>query len=628
MTEQTPPSGKERTGLGYVLAAGIYLVLHLLLEMHAHAFRSPLTVTAWYPPLGLALSYFLCRGRNSWPVVALGFFLGVLLVWGTHSGWVDALRIALSNTFAAWLGAQLLKRRSDLMGRNWGLGDLAAVLGVAALMGIVSGALILGYWALAGQMEISRLPPAFGEWILGDMIGIMLIAPLALVILAPFSLCMQSHGIRAMTARWMASVSHRPERLLEALAFVLVNAAIIFWVFLSQDARDFNLFFLCFLPVLWAVLRYGFVGATLTAAGIDILGLTAILYFGVPGGMSDNLMAVHYFQLFVMMLAIIAYTLGITLDRLRHAREALDRQSRNLEGQVERRTSQLASEIEERRHAEDKLRRLNDSLEQRVIARTEALNDARKRAERANEAKTHFLQNMSHELRTPLNAVIGFAQILEAEMLGPLGSPKYKDYARDINKAGSHLLSLVGDLLEMASLTGADRPLHLEPCSLRHVLDAVRVMAEPRATETGVGLAIDRNGSDIRLMADHPRLVQVLLNLVGNAIKFTPRGGHVDMAFRLEDGDAIIEISDTGPGIAKEDLPHIFDRFWRGSRSELTGAGGMGLGLPIAKSLAERHGGSLVIESRRGKGTRAIVRLPAISAFEDHERETTSISRP
>lgn len=596
-----------------VLTALIYLGLHLVLDAHAHYFRSQHSITAWYPPIGLALAYLICCGRNRWPVVVLAFYLGIILIWKTNDGHIDSLRIALSNTLAAYAGAYMLRKRDRLLTPNWSLGDLAALVLAGLVSGGVSGLLILGYWHFTDAPFIRSTPIAIVEWLLGDLIGVLLIVPVMLIVVSPVAILIGENGLYRALRQFLGTLGHQPARLAEILGFALTFAVLIYWVFLSEHGQVYNLFFLSFIPVLWAVLRQGFVGAALTAIAIDAFGLTTILVSGIPAGFGDEIVAIRYFQLFALLLAIIAFTLGITVDRLKQARSELDWQSRNLEIEVERRTHQLAQEIEERKRIEDQLRRLNESLEQRVLARTEALNDARKRAERANEAKTQFLQNMSHELRTPLNAIIGFAQILREEMLGPLGNPKYRDYVRDILAAGNHLLALVGDLLEMASLSGEGRPFRMEPCSLGAVIDAVRVMAEPKADSTHVRLVMERPEPDLLVMGDHSSLVQILLNLVSNAVKFAPAGdGTVHVSISRSREGVIVEVVDNGPGIPPADLPHVFERFWRGSRADLSG-GGMGLGLAIAKSLAERHGGSLRIESVPGEGTRAILALPFIA---------------
>lgn len=611
-----------------VLTALIYLGLHLVLDAHAHYFRSQHSITAWYPPIGLALAYLICCGRNRWPVVVLAFYLGIILIWKTNDGHFDSLRIALSNTLAAYAGAYMLRKRDRLPTPNWSLEDLAALVLAGLVSGGVSGLLILGYWHFTGAPFIKSTPIAIVEWLLGDLIGVLLIVPVMLIVVSPVARLIGEKSLDGALRQFWHAVRSQPARLAEILGFVLSFAVLIYWVFLSEHAQVHNLYFLNFIPVLWAVLRQGFVGAALTAIAIDAFGLTTILVSGIPAGFGDDIVAIRYFQIFALLLAIVAFTLGITVDRLKQARSELDWQSRNLEIEVERRTRQLAQEIEERKRIEDQLRRLNESLEQRVLARTEALNDARKRAERANEAKTQFLQNMSHELRTPLNAIIGFAQILREEMLGPLGNPKYRDYVRDILAAGNHLLALVGDLLEMASLSGEDRPFRMEPCSLGAVIDAVRVMAEPKADSTHVRLVMERPEPDLLVMGDHSSLVQILLNLVSNAVKFAPAGdGTVRVSISRSKDEVIVEVVDNGPGIPPADLPHVFERFWRGSRADLSG-GGMGLGLAIAKSLAERHGGSLRIESGPGEGTRAILAFPLLAgnASSDGEAKGNGMS--
>jgi two-component system cell cycle sensor histidine kinase PleC len=232
------------------------------------------------------------------------------------------------------------------------------------------------------------------------------------------------------------------------------------------------------------------------------------------------------------------------------------------------------------------------------------------RAEAANQAKSEFLANMSHELRTPLNAINGFSEIMAGELFGPLGDAKYKGYAGDILKSGQHLLSLINDILDMAKIEAGKLTLHYEQVSLKEVVeDAARLM-RGKIQEAGLKLLVDAPEiPDIE--ADHRGLKQVVLNLISNAVKFTPEGGDIVVALsQLDDERVRVAVTDTGIGIAPEDLARLARPFEQveGQHSKTTQ--GTGLGLALTKSLIELHGGELTMESQPGQGTTVSFDLP------------------
>lgn len=232
------------------------------------------------------------------------------------------------------------------------------------------------------------------------------------------------------------------------------------------------------------------------------------------------------------------------------------------------------------------------------------------RAEAANQAKSEFLANMSHELRTPLNAINGFSEIMAGELFGPLGDQKYKGYAGDILKSGQHLLSLINDILDMAKIEAGKLTLHYEAVSLKEIVgDATRLM-RGKIEEAGLRLVVD--AKDIpQIEADHRGLKQVVLNLISNAVKFTPEGGEIVVALSQLDDDRVqVSVTDTGIGIAPEDLARLARPFEQveGQHSKTTQ--GTGLGLALTKSLIELHGGELIMESEPGRGTTVRFDLP------------------
>jgi two-component system cell cycle sensor histidine kinase PleC len=243
-------------------------------------------------------------------------------------------------------------------------------------------------------------------------------------------------------------------------------------------------------------------------------------------------------------------------------------------------------------------------------ARDEAL---RKRfeAETANASKTAFLANMSHELRTPLNAILGFSEIIAKECFGSVGSPRYAEYAGDIHTSGSHLLSLINDLLDVAKIEAGRMEIEPEPLDVKRTFDSALKIIGAKARERHQELVIDIDPACPQLYADERALKQILINLVSNAVKFTPDGGRICVTgSRARCGNFQIMVEDNGPGIPREKLDRIFQPFSQVDNRYDRQGGGTGLGLALVRGLTELHGGRAWIESDFGKGCRAYVILP------------------
>jgi two-component system, cell cycle sensor histidine kinase PleC len=271
----------------------------------------------------------------------------------------------------------------------------------------------------------------------------------------------------------------------------------------------------------------------------------------------------------------------------------------------------------------DDLRKSQQALElqaDQLADLAEKYAEEKTRAEEANQAKSKFLANMSHELRTPLNAIIGFSEIMEAAMFGPLGADKYNEYSRDIRQSGQYLLDVINDILDMSKIEAGGIQLALEDVDLDPVLaDCLRVVSA-RANEKHLVLKADIAPA-IHLQADRRALKQIALNLLSNAVKFTPEDGTVTMEGRVRGDKLTIAITDNGIGIPKDAL-HKLGRPFEQVESQLTKRyQGSGLGLAIAKSLIELHRGRMRIRSTLGKGTMVVVRLPLVARAPDLTHE-------
>lgn len=255
---------------------------------------------------------------------------------------------------------------------------------------------------------------------------------------------------------------------------------------------------------------------------------------------------------------------------------------------------------------------------QRLREAGRALDRSRLEAERASRAKSDFVAHMSHEFRTPLNAIIGFSEAIQAEIFGPVGHPRYREYCGDVVTAGRHLHGLIDAILDLSRIESGKtetEPAEIEPLGLAHIcLDLVR----PQANKKNIQLILAAEANLPKLTADPRHLRQILINLLSNAVKFTPDNGRVELAITLgqttETNEAFLafSVTDNGVGISAEDLERVQRPFGRVRRSKGQAQDGTGLGLSISRSLAEANGAGFHLASEKGVGTTAVIRFPLI----------------
>jgi two-component system cell cycle sensor histidine kinase PleC len=252
-----------------------------------------------------------------------------------------------------------------------------------------------------------------------------------------------------------------------------------------------------------------------------------------------------------------------------------------------------------------------DALIAEVEEEKSISDEARRRAEAANVAKSRFLATMSHELRTPLNAILGFSEVMKCELLGPMQNKSHLEYAGNIHESGRHLLQLINEILDLSRIEAGRYELHEEPIRLSDIVEDCHRLLALRAESKGLVVGLEFAKGLEPIWADERAIRQICLNLMSNALKFTPRGGRITLAVSATpDGGQTLSVKDTGPGIPKDEIPRVMQAFGQGSLAHQTAEGGTGLGLPIVQNLVNLHGGTFELLSELRKGTEAVVCLP------------------
>ncbi len=257
------------------------------------------------------------------------------------------------------------------------------------------------------------------------------------------------------------------------------------------------------------------------------------------------------------------------------------------------------------------LRKEKDALIGELEQATALSDEARRRAEEANLAKSRFLATMSHELRTPLNAILGFSEVLKDEILGKHTIPAYKEYSGDIHRSGQHLLALINEILDLSRIEAGRYELHEEAVSLPGTVQDCHHLVKLRADQRGITIEEVFEDDLPKIWVDERAVRQIVLNLVTNAIKFSPNRSRVTLTVGWTSGGGqYLSVRDSGPGIPEEEIPTVLQTFGRGSLAAKNAEEGTGLGLPIVMKLVELHGGRFDFRSKLREGTEAVVMFP------------------
>ncbi len=276
------------------------------------------------------------------------------------------------------------------------------------------------------------------------------------------------------------------------------------------------------------------------------------------------------------------------------------------------REKQMCSSVEELRHS----RRELEQKTQKLAELADKLRVEKERAEEANQVKSEFLANISHELRTPLNAILGFSDMMQREVLGPVGNEKYQTYVNDIHMSGAYLLELINDILDMSRIEAGRLKLECRSCLVNKLLTECVNLVSPQAMARDIEI-IKTIDDDLFCDIDQRAIKQVILNLMSNAIKFTPEGGTVELIAARENDHVHLKVKDTGIGIEPSQIGLLCKPFAQVENQMTKTHPGTGLGLAISRSLVDLHGGALTIESEVGVGTTVFVRLPITAPLKD-----------
>jgi signal transduction histidine kinase/ActR/RegA family two-component response regulator len=521
-------------------------------------------VTVVWPPTGIALATVLLAGRPALIGVALGAFIANSTTGEAAS---TAAAIATGNTLEAWVGAELLRS----IGFSWTslrVRDvLVLALGAAATSSILSASIGVTALCVAGIQPWTSFRTLWWVWWIGDAMGALVVAPLLLTLAASQPSRVKRHA--------------RPEALVLFGSVVLVSW-LAFARRIGSDAEPYPVHYAVFPLVIWAALRFaqgGTAAVTAVVAGIAIWGTVNGAGVFATGSVHQRLVLL---QLFMGVVAITGMLLAVAIAELRRAEH---------ERAIEYERERLARLDADRARRDAEMARAE---REQLLARADR---ARATAEAANLAKDRFLAQISHELRTPLSPIMAWARILRTESVDPEEAVRALE---TIERNASTQARLIDDLLDVARIVQGKLSLDLQPVDpvaiVRAGLETVRPSMEAKDIRVDEEFAATGH-----IVADGARLQQVVWNLLSNAVKFTPHAGRIGVRVGRTGGGVEIVVFDTGRGIAAEDLPRIFERFWQGEDGGQRSAG-LGLGLAIARHIVEAHGGSIAADSPGPRG--------------------------
>jgi signal transduction histidine kinase len=574
--------GGAASGLAYYAASMIFIPL----------ISGTATAPPWVPS-GIAAAASVVFGLWVLPFVWLGSFASMLSITEVVPAAMMATVAVVEVLVFQWLLRRVWRSGAALSSFGSTLGIAGAMIGaplVSALLRVI---------VMTAAGVIAQSPAvAFIGWWLSEIAGIGAVAGIAIL--------------------WNVPLRQKPrlERVEAASAMIItiVAAGVLYWVAFPAAVERAVPFL--FLPLFtWIAFRCEARSMAVTVAVVSVISTIATLAGHGPfaaAALDDSLLAL---DLVISVFAFSSIALALMVADNRRALSALESARAELERKVEERTAELRitnkallSEIDERT-------RTQAAVEDTVRERTTELRRAYREVETASAAKDQFLANMIHELRTPLNSIIGFSDMLLAGLVGDIDAEQTRQVGM-INNSGRHLLSLVNDVLDLSRIESGRVRVELEEFDLREAVDAVIEAVRPMAEEKGLSLELDLEGPDALITTDRRKASQILLNLVGNAIKFTDDGTVVLRVSSNHRNGVSFSVSDTGVGIPEGDLGHVFEEFHQLASADAARPEGTGLGLAISLRLARVLGGELAATSEVGVGSTFTFWLPSVVRVE------------
>ena len=522
------------------------------------------SATPVWPPTGISLAAFLLLGYWVWPAI----FLGAFAVNVTTAGSVaTSLGIATGNTLEGLLGAFLVNQFAN--GRNvfaHQRDTFTFVLLAALLSTTVSATFGVTTLTLGGYADWERYSEIWITWWLGDATGALIVTP-------PLVLWVSDHAINWSRSRWLEiSVS---------ISLLCLVTLVVFQSGQAMTGPNYPLGFLTLSILIWVAVRLGpreTATAVLLCVGIAIWGT---LRGSGPFARSNANETLLLLQAFMAVIAVTALALAVGVSERRRAEQALDQ--------------------------------LNQTLERRIQDRTSILQATVEQLQELDRLKSAFVGIVSHELRTPLTPIKTLVENLLDGVGGSLSEQQHH-YLSRIQANADRLTRMLNELLDLSKIEAGKIELRPTVLSIHELLADVLEVLQPLAQQKSITMEVTSIDGIPKVHADRDKLYEVLANLVDNAIKFTPSGGRILIGTKvLDDRYITVEVSDTGCGIPEEDLPKIFDKFYR-VQSVSANHAGAGLGLAIAKGLIELHGGTIGVDSTSGKGSHFYFTVPYVTS--------------
>jgi signal transduction histidine kinase len=532
-------------------------------------------ITLVWPPAGIALALTLIWGFSVWP----GIFLGALIVNFSTSGlFLLSLGIAAGNTFAALLGAFLLRRTEGFDQSFARVNDYLRFIFLGAMAPTLASAFfgvsILTFSHVISVASWEDFFFFFRLWWVSDMMGVLVFAPVFLV--------------------WphVRDIIKDKKRLTEAAILFFVTAFSGFFIF--NPATHY--FIVILVPlILWAIIRFyqpGVAFMTLFLLAVSIFGtIGGFGLFANIGSLETNLLLA---QIFLGIIS--AGTMMVALSAFEGKKSVEDWKKLSL--MLHEKISEQAEKLAAHAH----------KLEKKVAERTDELNSANNSLQKEVARRDRFLATLSHELRNPLSPIISAVEIIR---MMNIGDEELRKLFEIIERQANQMTRLLKDLLDVSRILHQKIDLHIEPIDVANIMKAAIETTRPLFSHCEHNLSVSFPEKPLLVSGDALRIEQIIVNLLNNAAKYTPKGGHISLDAKNAGGKAVITVRDNGIGISAKMIPEIFTLFSQDEDSLKMAKGGMGLGLAITKNLVELHGGEITARSEgHEKGATFTVTLP------------------